>query len=70
MANIGKEPALFTMMLFIYINHVLMCFSGSGPNCTTGFLSSGKQVQEKAEDKLIPLAESVVQAHKSGSQGL
>lgn len=47
-----------------------MCFSGSGPNCTTGFLSSGKQVQEKAEDKLIPLAESVVQAHKSGSQGL
>lgn len=38
MANIGKEPASCTMVLFIYINHVLMCFSGSGPNCTTGFL--------------------------------
>lgn len=42
MADIGKGPAPFTIVLFIYINHVLMCFSGSGPNCTTGFLSSGK----------------------------
>jgi len=42
MANIGKEAAPFTMVLFIYIYHVLMCFSGSGPNCSTGFLSGSK----------------------------
>lgn len=47
MAIIGKEPASCTMVLFIYINLVLMCFSGSGLTAQLDFFQATSKCKKK-----------------------